>query len=325
MNIRGLLLLAVFVLGGSIAAVSHGQQFPNRPIRLVVPYPPGAANDTSARLVASEAQGLGSVIVENKPGGDATIGAEFVKQAPADGHTLLVAPQGYAIRAAMMGQKNLRYDIVRDFEPVVYVALTPFFLVVNKDVLTMTSPRELADYSKANPGKLSYGTAGNGSPHHLLAEIFKLRTGADLLHVPYKGLSAGGISDLLTGRIQLLITGYPAVAAHMNSGKLKLLAVASAARTPLKPDVPTFKELGVDGLEIAVWLGFLAPKGTPAPVIARLNTEFNRVLRLRPVIEKLAAQGMQAVGGTPQEFGTLIRTDVELYESVVKQAKLGVQ
>lgn len=325
MKFRKLLAVGVFVFGGLIGALTQAQELPGRPIRLIVPYPPGAANDTAARLLAAQVQGLGSVIVENKPGGDATIGAEFVKQAPADGHTLLAAPQGYTIRAAMIGQKSLRYDIVRDFDPVIYIARVPFFLVVNKDVLAMNSPRELAEYARANPGKLSYGSAGNGSPHHLLAEIFKLRTGADLLHVPYKGLGAGGISDLLTGRIQMVITGYPAVAAHMKTGKLRLMAVAAAARTPLNPGVPTFKEWGVDGLEADVWLGFLVPKGTPGPVIARLNAEFNRALQSRGVIEKLAAQGMEAVGGTPQQFGAQIRADMELYDSVVKKAKLGPQ
>ncbi len=316
---------AMFAVVSPVAAIAQAPELAGRPVRLIVPYPPGAANDTAARLVASAVQGLGSVIVENKPGGEAAIGAEFVKQAAADGHSILVAPQGYAIRAAMSGPKSLRYDIVHDFEPVIYIARVPFFLVVNQDTLPMTSPRELAEYTRAHPGEVSYGSAGNGSPHHLLAEIFKLRTGADVFHVPYKGLGAGGITDLVTGRIQMVITGYPAVASHMKTGKLRILAVATADRTSLNPGVPTFKELGIDGLDVDVWLGLLAPKGTPRAVIVKLNQEFNQTLLDPAVIEKLHTQGMDPVGGTPEDFGARIRADVELYESVIKKAKLSTE
>ena len=199
----------------------------------------------------------------------------------------------------------------------------PFFLVINSEALPVSSPGDLVKYAKANPGKLSFASAGNGSPHHLAMELFKLRAGLDMVHVPYKGLGLA-IGDFLTGRVQLVITGYPAVANTMKTGKLKLLAVAGANRSALQPDAPTFREAGINGVEIDVWQGVLVPNGTPPAQIERLNTEFNRILRLPRVREKLLPQGIDAVGGTPSEFGARLRSDIDMYRGLVKAVNLKV-
>ena len=312
------LTLALIALTALLSGPGHSQQFATRPIMLVVPFVAGAANDVLARTLADELRTtLGTIVVDNKPGANGAIGAEFVKRAPADGHTLMVVANSFAIAAAIGGR--LRYDLVNDFEPVVLTNNLPFFLVVNHEAMPVGSPKEFVDYAGARPGKLSYGSAGLGSTHHLAMELFKLQAGFDMLHVPYKGMAVG-ISDLLAGRIQALITGFPAVAAHMKSGKLKLLATVGGSRSQAQPQVPTFAEAGIPNVELGSWQGIVVPAGTPAGVIARLNSEFNRALGLASIRDKLALQGMDVAGGTPEAFGRRIRGDIEKALIVVKAA-----
>jgi tripartite-type tricarboxylate transporter receptor subunit TctC len=310
-------LLVTLCLCSGIAAA---QTFPNKPITLVVPFTAGAANDVLARTLAGEMRDtLGSVIVENKPGANGNIGAEFVKRAAPDGHTLLVVNDSYLILAAM--SPSLPYDMLRDFEPVIYANRLPFFLVVNQEAIPAKSLKEFVDFVRARPGKLSYGSAGNGTPHHLSAELLRLQAGLDVTHVPYKGM-AQGLPDLLSGRIQFIITGLPAVASHLKSGKLRVLATVGGTRTALMPDMPTFAEAGVPGVEVNVWMGVVAPAGTPKAVVSRINTEFNRVLKIPAVRDKLAAQGIDAAGGTPEELGARMRADLAAYTRVVKAANI---
>jgi tripartite-type tricarboxylate transporter receptor subunit TctC len=302
---------------------AHAQAAPARTLQLVVPFAPGAANDNLARILAAEvSESFGRVVVDNRPGGDGVIAGQYFKRAPADGNWVMLISNSFAINAAM--RDALPYDVQRDFEPVVYATRVPFFLVINQEVLPVNSPVELAKYARSHPGKLSFASAGNGSPHHLAMEMFKLATGTDMVHVPYKGL-ASGMGDFLTGRIQLLITGFPAVATAMKTGKLRVLAVAGTTRSSLNAAVPTFKEAGVEGVEIDVWQGLLVPTGTPAAQTERLNTEFNRILRLPRVREKLVPQGIDAVGGTAAEFGTRLRTDIAMYRGLVKAVNLKVE
>jgi tripartite-type tricarboxylate transporter receptor subunit TctC len=298
------------------AATALAQSFPSKPITLVVLFSPGAANDVLARTLAAELKsGLGSVVVDNKPGANGNIGADVVRKSAPDGHTLLVAPNQYVILAAMAPQA---YDFARDFEPVMLSNRLPFFLVVNQEAVPARSMKELLEFIRARPGKLSYASAGNGSPHQLAMELLKLQAKLDVAHVPYKGMGQG-VVDLLAGRTQMSITGYPAVAGHMKEGKLRILATAGAEKSALLPDAPPIGE-SVPGYDVDVWQGILAPKGTPAPVIEKLNAEFNRALKTPGVREKLAAQGIDTAGGTPQEFRTRIAADLEKYARIVKAA-----
>ena len=290
-----------------------------KPIQLIVPFSPGAANDFLARTLAAEMKdSLGPVVVENKPGANGNIGAEFVRKAPADGHTLLIAPNAFVILAAMPPQP---FDFMREFSPIVLATALPFYLVVNQEAVAARNVRELIEFVRARPGKLSYASAGNGSPHQLAMELLKLQTGIDVTHVPYKGMGQG-VLDLIAGRTQMTITGYPAVAGHMKGGKLRVLATAGSRRSPLQSDVPTIAEGGVPGYEMDSWLGLLAPAGTPPAVIQRLNAELNRALALPQVREKLAAQGLDVLGGSPQQFAAVIRADFDKWSRVVKAANI---
>ncbi len=312
--------LLQIAFGLLFVGAAAGQSFPSKPITLVVPFTAGAANDVLARTLAAEMRDtLGAFVVENKPGANGNIGAEFVKRAPADGHTLLVVNDSYLILAAM--SPSLPYDMLRDFEPVIYANKLPFFLVVNQEAIPVATLQEFVAFVRARPGKLTYGSAGNGTPHHLSAELLKLQAGLEATHIPYKGM-AQGLPDLLSGRIQFIITGLPAVASYLKGGKLRVLATVGSTRSVLMPDIPTFGEGGVPGVEMNLWLGIVAPAGTPKPVVSRINAEFNRVLKIQSVRDKLATQGIDAAGGTPEELGARMRADLAAYTRVVKAANI---
>ena len=306
----------------ALQTLSHAQTSApsRRPFTLIVPVATGAANDLIARTLAAEVKDeLGPMVVDNKPGGNGIVGAEQVRRAPADGRTLLVAPSSYVIMAAM--ESATPYDFARDFTAVINAANLPFYMVVNQEALPARNLAELIQLLRARPGKISYGSAGTGSPHHFAAEMLKLRSGIDMLHVPYKGM-AQGIPDLLEGRIQLVITGLPAVATQLKSGKLRVLATTESRRTTLNPDIPTFAEAGVSGVEMETWLGMVAPSGSPRAAIEQANAAFNRALKLPQVREKLAAQGLEIMGGTAEAFNARIRSDIESFRKVSRAAGL---
>lgn len=306
-------LAAVFIF---LSGAAFGQTFPTKPISLVVPFTTGAANDTLARTLGAEMrETLGTVLVENKPGANGSIAAEYVKRAAPDGHTLLVVNDSYLISSAM--NTALPYDMLRDFDSVIHASGLPFFLVINQEAIPVKTVKEFVEYVRARPGKLSYATPGNGTPHHLSTELLKLAAGLDATHVPYKGMAIA-LPDLIAGRVQFTITGLPAVASQLKSGKLRVLATVGRPRSAVLPDVPTFAEAGVPGVEMNFWMGVVAPAGTPKPVVARLNAEFNRVLQLPAIRDKLAAQGIDAAGGTPEDFATRMRADRAIYSQVIK-------
>jgi tripartite-type tricarboxylate transporter receptor subunit TctC len=311
-GLAGLLMLWL------LATPASAQNTARKPLTLVVGAAAGAANDLVARTFAAEIKDeLGSIIVDNRPGANGVIAAEWVKRAAPDGRTMLVTPSSYAILAAL--GTPLPYDFVRDFQPVIYAASLPFYLVVNHEALPAKSLTELIALIRERAGKVSFGSAGNGSPHHFAAEMLKLRANLDMVHVPYRGMALG-IPDLLEGRIQFVITGLPAVAASMKTGKLRVLATTEPRRTLQHPDIPTFSEAGMPGIEMETWIGLVAPSGVPREIIDQANAAYNRALRLPQVRERLVVQGLELVGGSPEAFGARIRDDIAAFRKVAQAA-----
>ena len=291
--------------------------YPNRPIRIVVPFSPGGAVDGPTRLIAKElAKRLGQgVIVENKPGAGATIGADIVAKAPADGYTLLLASQTNAISATLYSK--LPYDAVNDFEPISLLAREPGVVVVNPKVPANTLPEFIA-YVKANPGKVDFASSGNGSGQHLFAALLASKTGMKMNHVPYRG-SGQATTDLIAGRVAMSIPGIAGMMGHIKAGKLRPLAVTGAHRSPLLPDLPTVEESGVPDYEAYVWMGLFAPKGTPQPIIDRLHREIVAVLATDEVKHYFASVGTEIVGSTPAEFGSYFKSQKELWAKVIHE------
>ncbi|HEV8106084.1 MAG TPA: tripartite tricarboxylate transporter substrate binding protein [Burkholderiales bacterium] len=310
------ILVACLIIAVAPAAVAQGD-YPNRPIRLIVTVPPGGAADFIARLVGAKlAESLGqAVLVDNRAGAGGTIATDSVAKAPADGYTLLqnsitthgVGPHLYA---------KLPYDPVKDFAPVSGLALLPLIMAVNAE-LPARNVNELVRFSKTNP--LNFASSGNGGAPHMAAELFKSETGASITHVPYKG-SGPAVADLVGGRVQMMFDAAPSLIQHVKSGKLRVLAAASAQRNRLLPEVPTFAELGYPKVAVSLWYGLLAPAGTPRPVIDRLNRETVKALDSADVREKLLAQGAEPMPGTPEAFGAFMREEMAKWAPVVKQA-----
>jgi tripartite-type tricarboxylate transporter receptor subunit TctC len=311
---RALLFCFMVALAPAVVAQSD---YPNRPVRLVVTVPPGGAADFIARLVGAKlAESLGQpVLVENRGGAGGTIAADTVAKAPPDGYTLLqnsitthgVGPLLYA---------SLPYDPVKDFAPVSGLALLPLIMAVNVD-LPSKNVEELIRYSKNNT--LNFASSGNGGAPHMAAELFKSVTGAPLIHVPYKG-SGPAVADLVGGRVQIMFDAAPSLIQHVRSGKLRVLAAASTQRNRLLPEVPTFAELGYPKVAVSLWYGLLAPAGTPAGILERLNRQVTQVLETSDVREKLLAQGAEPMPGSPQAFASFMQEEMAKWAPVVKQA-----
>ena len=299
----------------------QAQEYPAKPIRFVVPYAPGGNTDILSRLLG---QKLGDAwgqqfIIDNRPGAAGTLGAELVVQAPADGYTIIMGSFGNIIVANSL-YKRLKYEPLRDFAPVALVSLPPGVLVEHPAVPAQ-NVRELIAYAKANHGKLNYGSPGSGAWNHLFFELFNANAGVVITHVPYKGI-APAITDLLGNHVQLAMSAFPPAMPHMKSGKLRVLAVTSAARSGLLPDVPTISESGLPGYEAAGWFGVLVPAGTPKPVVAKLNAGINRVLETAEVKASLAADGAEAAGGTPEQMAQSMREGIAKWGKVVRSLNL---
>jgi tripartite-type tricarboxylate transporter receptor subunit TctC len=307
------------VLLALVAALACAQTYPTKPIRLVVPFPPGGATDILARDVAqklTEAWGQ-SVIVDNRPGAGGNIGSELVAKSSPDGYTLEMGTVGtHAINASLYAK--MPYDHVKDFTPVILVAGVPNVLVVNP-ALPANSVAELIAYAKANPGKLNFASSGNGTSIHLSGELFKVMAGVQITHIPYKG-SAPALQDLLGGQVQMMFDNLPPSLPQIKAGKLRALAVTSLTRAPALPDVPTLSESGLPGFEASSWFGILAPAGTPAPIVAKLNAEIAKWLATPEAKEKLAKQGANAAGGTPDDFAKHIAAETAKWAKVVKDS-----
>jgi len=291
--------------------------FPGRPVRLIVPFPPGGSTDILARAIGQKlAEAWGQpLVIDNRPGAGGIIGMETAAKAAPDGYTLVMGHVG-TLAANPALYKSLPYDPVKDFAPVTLIAMVPNVLVVGPAVSSKTVA-ELVALAKSKPGKLDYGSGGNGSAAHLATEYFKLKAGIDIQHVPYKG-TAPALQDLLGGQIAFIITGLPPVLAQVKSGKLRILGVASAQRLKQFPDIPTIAESGVPGYEATQWYGILAPAATPKDVVAKLNRDVVNALKDPSVADKLAAEGADPVGDSPGEFAAFIRSEIDLWGKVIR-------
>ncbi len=299
-------------------AASGAEPYPVRPLRLVVPYAPGGSTDILGRLIGaklSETWGQ-QVVIDNRPGGNAMIGSLIVAKSAPDGYTLLMATNGsHGINMSLY--PNVPYDPLKDFTPLVAAAGVPMVLVV-ASASPAKSAKELVSYALAQDGKLNYGSAGTGSTGHLTAEIFRTATGVKGQHVPYKS-DGPALVDLIGGQFAFIFSNMPAVVPHVKGGRVRALAVSVNQRSPLLPDVPTLKELGIK-VEIVPWYGVMGPAGIPKPVAAKLNTGINRVLESPEFKERLVSLGATVIGGTPEQFVALIQSDIAKYAKAVKDS-----
>jgi tripartite-type tricarboxylate transporter receptor subunit TctC len=315
--------LALAALGLAAQAPALAQAFPNKPVTIVVPFPPGGTTDVLARTLGqklTEAWGQ-PVIVENRPGAGATIGASAVAKAPADGYTLLMGAVHHTIASSVYA--SLPYDFQKDLAPVTTVAMVPNILSVGA-AIPASSVKELVAHAKAHPGKVSYGSNGQGTAQHLIGEQFAALSGTQLLHVPYKG-SGPLTTDLVAGQVSMSFDTITPVLGNIKAGKLRPLAVTTAKRSPALPDVPTLAESGFAGFDQGTWFGLLAPAKTPADVVAKLNRDIVKVLSTPDVQKKFADVGAEAIGDTPQEMAARVKRDTEKYAVVVKQAKVKIE
>ncbi len=316
MNRRVLLGIALVAPWTSVAAA--GASYPTRPVRMIVPTAPGGGVDLLGRLIAQQlGERLGEqVFADNRPGAAGTIGTRAVTAAAPDGYTLLIAPSSLAITTAV--KKTMPYDLARDLAPIMIVADTPYALIVNP-ALPVHSVQELIAHAKAHPGEINFGSAGFGSASHLAGELFDSVAGIKMTHVPNKGMGPAML-DVMSGQVSVLFGGLPASLPAEKAGKLRILAVAGAKRSALLPDLPTIAEAGLPGFEVSNWVGLLAPAHTDRAIITRLHDEILAILGVPENRKRLVAAGFEPVGGTPDEFATQLRSDVEKWRRIAERA-----
>jgi tripartite-type tricarboxylate transporter receptor subunit TctC len=320
---------ARFALGTAMAALAMAapsgawaQSYPNKAIRLIVPFTPGGGTDILARTIGQKLQeSFGQqVLVDNRPGAGGTTGAEMAAKSPADGYTILMVSASYAVNAALY---PLPFDPLKDLAPVSQVATVPFVLTATPS-LPAANIKELLALAKAKPGSITYASSGIGSSPHLAGELLKLMAGIDMLHVPYKG-GGPAVTDQLGGRVQLLFNTILQALPYVKSGKLKALAVGSLQRSAAAPEIPTITESGVPGYDFSNWFGILAPGATPRNVSGTLQAEIVKHLNGADLRARLAGEGAEVVGSTPEEFGRVIRADIEKYQRIVKAANVKIE
>lgn len=309
--------------GFALADAPRAQSYPARPIRFIAPYVPGGGVDFVARVVAAKlSETIGQqVIVENRPGGGTNIGSELVARAAPDGYTLLVGGVPNTVNTVFF--KKLPYDVVKDFAPVTQMSTAPNILAVHPSLPVRTA-KDLIALAKTRRGELTYASAGIGSSNHLSGELFRVMAGVEIVHVPYKGGGAA-VTDLLAGHVSMYFGTTPSTVPHVRTGKLRALAVTSLKRSRAAPDIPTMAEAALPGFENAAWHGLLAPAATPPAIIDKLHTEVTRVLRLPEIVERMSAQGVDVIAGTPAELAAFIRQDIAKYGKLVKSAGIKVE
>src|ERR1043166_222427 len=309
----GALLLCALAMPPSLA-----QDFPTRPIRIIVPYPAGGANDILARLVGQRIHPAGGqpVIVDNRAGGNSTIGTELTARAPADGHTMILTSLTHSLLPSLY--PKLSFDAIRDFDAIAIIATSPAVLLAHPS-LPVKSVKELIAWARARPGEINYGSSGAGGSGHLAMELLKNMTGLKLVHIPYKGM-APALNDLIGGQVVLMFGNLVPSLPHVQSGRLRAIAVTGSQRTPGMPDLPTVAESGLPGFEVITWLGLLGPAGIPAPIVDKLNREVNRIIKLPDIQERLVAIGFDPEVATPQQFMQRVKADAQKWARVVKEA-----
>jgi len=314
--LRGVLFAGVAGVQPGLASAQS--DYPSRPITVVVPFPPGGPTDVIARFLGERLSKTlkQPVLIENRPGANANIGTAFVAKAPADGYTILYNTSSIVMSPALY--HGLPYDLQYDFQPIALTAVVPLALVINND-LPAHNVKEFIAYAKANPGKLSYGSAGAGSPTHLAALQFAQAVGIEVMHVPYKGTAPADL-DLVAGRLQFMTDTINTIAPFVKDKRVRMLAVMTPKRIPLYPDVPTLAETGFPGFEVQAWQGMLVPTGTPSRIIEILNTAVNQVLKSKDVLDALAVQGAEPLGGAQQEYGDYLRKELSRWTAVIKAA-----
>jgi tripartite-type tricarboxylate transporter receptor subunit TctC len=315
-------VLAAFALLGAAPVQAQApkveEPWPVRPVRFIVPFAPGAANDLIARAVGSKLADIWgqSVVVDNRPGGGTVIGSEIVARAPADGYTLLQVGLAHAVNPSVIAR--LPYDSLRDFTMVAQTGESPFVLVTNVS-LPVKNVRDLVALAKARPGTLAYGSTGSGGTSHLMGELLKSMAGIDVIHVPYKGL-APALTEVIGGQIQYSFGSWSTVGPFVKSGKLRALAVTSARRSPVTPDLPTIAEEGFKGYDATPWWGIAGPAGIPRPLLARINKGVRAAMASPEMKERFAVQGIEIATGTPEEFTALVQAEIARWAKIVKAA-----
>jgi tripartite-type tricarboxylate transporter receptor subunit TctC len=311
---RKLLLAVLFA-----PLIAGAQTWPAKPLRYIVPFPPGAFNDTLARTLSSELpKALGQpVIVDNRPGGNTIIGTELAAKSLPDGYTLFGAALPFSVVQSLY---KTSFDVTRDFAPITLAGVTPNLLVANV-AMPFNDVKGLIAYAKSNPGGLNYATAGNGSSNHLSFELFKMLTGTHITHVPYKG-SAPAVTDLMAGQVHVMFDNTPNVLPHVKAGRIKALAVSSKSRTRQAPEVPTLDEAGVPGYDVSVWFGVLTVAGTPREIVQRLNTEMVKILTSAEVKERFGKLGVDVIAGSPEQFSQFLASEVARWAKLVQDANI---
>ena len=309
-------LFALFLVAS--ATIAHAQSWPSKPVRLVVPYSPGAGTDSIARILAQKVgDALGQpLVVDNRPGAGGSIGTDIVAKAPSDGYTLLFAPTSHAINASLYAR--LPFDTQKDFTPISIVASLPIVLAVESSVAARTV-KELVALAKAKPGQLSMASSGNGTVFHLIGEMFKGRAGIDIVHVPFKG-GAPAVAALIGGQVTMTFETSVTLLPHIRSGKVRPLAVASAKRIAVAPEVPTLAEAGYPGIVSENWYGLFAPAGTPKEVIARLYAELDHAIHSPDVREKLSQQGAEIRENTPEQTAAFVQSEMAKWAKVIRDS-----
>ena len=310
---------ALAVAGAAFAQTNPAQNYPSKPIRLVVPFAPGGSTDLIARIIGQELEKSWkqTVIIENRPGAGGNIGVDYVAKSAPDGYTLIFGHVGTFGFGPSLFPK-LPYDPIRDFAAVNLFAMVPNMLVVHPS-LPVRTPRDLVTLAKSKPGQINYASSGPGSASHLAVENFKLLSKTDIVAVPYRG-TGPMMTDLMAGQTSLTITGVPPLLPQVQAGRLRGVGVGSLKRVSVLPDLPTIAESGVPGYESTTWFGPLAPAKTPREIIVKLNAELNQILQRAEVKKRFAADGIEALGGTPEQFGAYVKTEIERWARVVREA-----
>ena len=314
-------VLATATWAAAVLDDAHAAEarYPQRSVRLIIPYPPGGAGDIVGRLLSGKlGESLGQqVVIDNRGGGGQVIATQLAANAPPDGHTLLLASATHSVNAAM--RSNLPYDTLRDFAPITLVAQSPLVFVAHPS-LGVSSIKDLIAAARAKPGRINYASSGPGTGGHMSIELLKSKTGIDLVHIPYKG-AALALTDVIAGQVQMMCTSPLAAMPHVKSGKLRALAMTSPRRSRIAPDIPAVAET-VPGFETTLWYALLAPAGTPPPILRRLHDDTVRIVRSKEITQQLESQGAEPVGNGPQELQKFMQSEIEQWRILVKQAKI---